>query len=197
MNARALLGRGMFVVVLGLLGLTSCLPAPLGDPSESKADSRFSGVWEWRDGRTHQAIIRPWDEKTFLVDVLTGEPQADGSTKPRERNIYKAWLTDVKGQTFITMQPVELTGAMNGDARQPYYLIAKVKLDGTTLTATALEPDFKKLKDVTTRAALEKIVSENLDDPKLFNPGPITATRWTVEQMKGLDKLQETFQGWK
>ncbi len=87
MNARASLVRGMVVAaVLGLLGLASCLPVPLGDPAESKADSRFSGVWEWRDGRTHQAIIRPWDEKTFVVDVLTGEPQADGATKPRERS---------------------------------------------------------------------------------------------------------------
>ena len=75
MSARTIVGRGSLVVVvlMGLMGLAGCLPVPLGDPARSKADSRFFGVWEWRDGRVHRAVIRPWDERTFVVDVLTGD----------------------------------------------------------------------------------------------------------------------------
>ena len=75
MSARMIVGRGSLVLVMlmGLMGLAACLPVPLGDPAKSKADSRYLGVWEWRDGRVHRAVIRPWDEKTFVVDVLTGE----------------------------------------------------------------------------------------------------------------------------
>ena len=199
MIARAYWRRGTIVAVTlaGLLGLAACLPVPLGDPAKSKADSRFAGVWEWRDGRVHRAIIRPWDERTFVVDVLSGDLAEDGSTKPRARDIYKGWLTEVKGQTFMTLQPVETTGMVNGDARQSYYLVARVKIEGPTLTAMALDPEFKKLKDAPDREALERIVAENIDDPKLLNTAPIVATRWSVDQMKGLEKLQDTFREWK
>jgi hypothetical protein len=185
------------VVVAGLLGLAACLPVPLGDPAKSKADSRFFGVWEWRDSRVHRAVIRPWDERTLVVDILSGDLAEDGTTKPRERDLYKAWLTDIKGQTFMTLQPTETVGMVNGDARQRYFIVAKVKIDGMTLTATALDPEFKKLKEVPNREALERIVSDSLDDPKLFTTTPIVAARWTVDQMKGLEKLQDAFREWK
>ena len=199
MIARSLWRRGTFVALAlaGMLGLVACLPVPLGDPAKSTADSRFCGVWEWRDARVNRAVIRQWDQRTFVVDVLTGDFLEDGNIRPRERNVYKGWLTELKGQTFLTMQPIESTGMLNGDTRQAYYIVARVKLQGTTLTAMALDPEFKKLKEARDREALEKIVTENIDDPKLFTATPIVATRWTVEQMKGLEKLQDTFREWK
>jgi hypothetical protein len=199
MIARSFWRRGTIVavVVAGLLGLAACLPVPLGDPAKSKADSRFFGVWEWRDGRVHRAIMRPWDERTLIVDILSGDLAEDGTTKPRERDIYKAWLTDIKGQTFMTLQPIETVGMVNGDARQSYFIVARVKIDGTTLTAMALDPEFKKLKEAPNREALERIVSASLDDPKLFTTTPIVAARWSVDQMKGLEKLQDAFREWK
>src|SRR2546421_1626782 len=125
MTAGLLGRRGVFAAVLlaGLLGLAACLPVPLGDPAKSKADSRFFGVWEWRDGRVHRAIMRPWDERTLIVDILSGDLAEDGTTKPRERDLYKAWLTDIKGQTFMTLQPIETVGMVNGDARQTYFIV--------------------------------------------------------------------------
>jgi len=199
MIARSFWRRGTFVALslAGVLGLVACLPVPLGDPAKSTADSRFCGVWEWRDARVNRAVIRQWDQRTFVVDILTGDFLEDGAIRPRERNIYKGWLTELKGQTFLTLQPIESTGMLNGDSRQAYYIVARVKLEGTTLTAMALDPEFKKLKEARDRDALEKIVTENIDDPKLFTATPIVATRWTVDQMKGLEKLQDTFREWK
>lgn len=199
MIVRLLRRRGTLVAVAlaGMLGLAACLPVPLGDPAKSKADSRFFGVWEWRDARVNRAVIRPWDEHTFIVDVLTGDLVEDGNIRPRERNVFKGWLTDLKGQTFLTLQPIETAGMLNGDSRQAYYITTRVKLEGTTLTAMALDPEFKKLKEARDRDALEKVVTENIDDPKLFTTTPVVATRWTVEQMKGLEKLQDTFREWK
>ena len=46
---------------MGLLTLSACIPAPVGDPRTSKADSRLVGVWEWRDGLVHRTIFRQWD----------------------------------------------------------------------------------------------------------------------------------------
>ncbi len=133
-----------------------------------------------------------------MIDVLTGEIGDDpAATKPRARDVYKAWLTEVKGQSFLTLQPIETLGMVNGDTRQPYYLVARVKIEGTTLTAMAVSGDYEKIKGVQTTAALEKVIAENLDDPKLFQANPIAATKWTVDQMKGLEKLQDAFHDWK
>jgi hypothetical protein len=199
MIVRSLWRRGTIVAlaIAGMLGLAACLPVPLGDPAKSKADSRFFGVWEWRDARVNRAVIRPWDERTFIVDVLGGDFLEDGNVRPRERNVFKGWLTEIKGQTFLTLQPIETTGMLNGDSRQAYYINTRVKIEGATLTAMALDPEFKKLKESRDRDALEKIVAENIDDPKLYTAAPIVATHWTVEQMKGLEKLQDTFREWK
>lgn len=184
------------VVLAGMLVLAGCLGAPLGDPEKSKADSRLAGVWEWRDGKVHRAVIRQWDERTYVIDVLSGDFAEDGTTRPRERNVYKAWLTAVKGQTFLTMQPIEMVGIVNGDARQRYFIVAKVKVEGSTMTASGIDGNFPGLKDAATPGALEQIISQNLDDPKLFM-APIVATKWSPDQVKGLEKLQEAFKEWK
>jgi hypothetical protein len=196
MNARSLSRQGIVGAILlaGIVLLPSCVGVPVGDPEKSKADSRFVGVWEWRDAQLNRAIIRAWDQKTYVIDVLSGVDT--GTLQPRSRYVYKGWLTDIKGQTFLTMQPADLVGMMNGDERPKYYIVAKVKLEGTTLTALGLNTDFPKLKEAATSAALEQLIAENIEDPKLYAT-PIVATKWTPEQMKGLDKLVETFKEFK
>jgi hypothetical protein len=181
-----------------LTTLVACLPVPVGDPAKSIADSRLFGVWEWRDAHVNRAVIRPWDPHTYVIDVLSGDPTGDTgqAIAPRERNVFKAWLTDIKGQTFLTMQPIDTIGTVNGDERQPYYLVSRIKLEGTTLTAEAIDPQFKPLQDVKTSAELERLITANLDNPKLFT-SPTVTTRWTAEQMKGLEKLQESFRNMK
>src|SRR3954453_7919952 len=132
MNARGLrsIGRTVPVLLMSMLCLGGCVGVPLGDPAKSTADSRLFGVWEWRDGHINRAVVRPWDQRTYVIDVLTGDPTGDGTAiAPRERNVFKAWLTDVAGQTFLTMQPIGTLGTVNGDDRQPTYLIVRIKLD--------------------------------------------------------------------
>ena len=199
MNARGLRTIGWMVPVFFaiLIGLAGCVGVPLGDPATSVADSRLFGVWEWRDGHINRAVVRPWDQRTYVIDVLTGDPTGDGTAiAPRERNVFKAWLADIKGQTFLTMQSIDTIGTVNGDDRQPYYIVSRIKLEGTTLTAQAIDPQFKPLQGIKSQADLEGLIAANLDNPKLFTP-PTVTTRWTTEQMKGLEKLQDTFRNMK
>ncbi|HEY7115365.1 MAG TPA: hypothetical protein VH475_02200 [Tepidisphaeraceae bacterium] len=183
-------------VVTFVLSVTLSLGAPLGDPATSKADSRLCGVWEWQDPMTKRAIIRAWDERTYIVDVLAGDLNADGATRPRERTVFKAWLTDIDGQTFLTLQPIESVGTVNGDERKPAYLIGRIKFDGQTMTVAAINMEFAKVKEATSAKELEGVIKANLNDPALFTT-PTTVTRWTPEQVKGLDKLQQIFREWK
>jgi len=186
------------VLVAVLTVLAGCLPFPVGDPAKATADSRLFGVWEWRDAHVNRAVIRPWDRHTYVIDVLTGDPTGETgqAITPRERNVFKAWLADIKGQTFLTMQSIDTIGTVNGDDRQPYYIVSRIKLEGTTLTAQAIDPQFKPLQGIKSQADLEGLIAANLDNPKLFTP-PTVTTRWTTEQMKGLEKLQDTFRNMK
>lgn len=189
--------RGLWVLVLtaGLLGLASCLPVQLGDPEKSKVDARFNGVWEWHDaGKIELAIFQPYDERTWFVDVLTGEAGEGNSVTPRARDIYKAWLTAVKGETFLTMAPLEGVGALPGSTPTKY-LVAKVKIEGDTLTAYGIDPEYKKLKDVATPTALEKVISENIEDTTMFLK-PIMATKWEANQIDRLEKIRAAFKQW-
>jgi hypothetical protein len=185
------------IVVLAFVSF-ACLPVPLGDPARSTADSQLFGVWEWRDAHVNRAVIRPWDQRTYVIDVLAGDfTGARGDTiAPKSRSLFKGWLTTVKGQTFLTMQFIETIGTVNGDPRPPTYMVMRVKIQGTQLTATPLDPQFKPVADAKTPADLERAVSANHDNPKLFAT-PTVATRWTAEQMKALDTLQDTFREWK
>jgi hypothetical protein len=198
MTARTFWGRCVFLAVLlaGLLGLCSCLPVPLGDPEKSKVDARFNGVWEWREGgKRYLVVFQPYDERTYFVDALTGEQGEGDVVKPVQRDIYKAWLTMVRGETFLTMAPLEGVGALPG-AKPTKYLVAKVKIQGDTLTAYGIDPEYKKLKDVGTPTALEKMISENLDDTTMFLK-PIMATKWDADQVEKLEKIREGFRVWK
>jgi hypothetical protein len=194
MNTRTVFRAWLFAIaVASLFFLPGCVAVPLGDPAKSTADSRLFGVWEWRDGHINRAVVRPWDRHTYVVDVLTGDPTGDGTAiAPRSRNVFKGWLTDVAGESFLTMQPIDTMGTVNGDDRKPSYLVVRIKFDGATLTASGIQPDFKPIQDAKTSAELEKAIAANLDNPKLF-AAPIVTTHWNTDQMKGLDKLQETF----
>ena len=63
-------------------------------------------------------------------------------------------------------------------------------------SSAPFDTDFKPIQDAKTSADLEKAIATNLDNPKLF-ANPIVTTRWTTDQMKGLEKLQESFREFK
>lgn len=198
MVARSFWRRGLVscVMAAGLLGLASCLPVQLGDPDKSKVDPAFNGVWEWRDGsKIELAVFQRYDDRTYVVDVLSGEAGEGDAVKPAQRDIYKGWLTSVKGETFLTLAPMESVGALPG-ATPPKYLVAKVKIEGDALTAFGIDPEYKKLKDVGTPTALAQMISENMDDVKLFLK-PIMATKWDADQILRLEKIREGFREWK
>ena len=71
-----------------------------------------------------------------------------------------------------------------------------MKIEGDTLTAYGIDPEYKKLKDVATPTALEKMISENMDDTTMYVK-PIMATKWDADQVEKLEKIREGFREWK
>ncbi|MEZ0263295.1 MAG: hypothetical protein ACAI43_01100 [Phycisphaerae bacterium] len=180
------------VCSVGLLSVCSCLPVPLGDPEKSAIDPRFLGAWTWADGgQTNVVVFRPWDQRTYLVDAMgyTGDPSAP---VPKYRSTYKAWLTTVKGVPFVTLQPADtLAGAPANDKRK--YLIAMLSLDADQLVATPLDGDYKKFREVGTATELEKVVTANFDDVKMWGK-PIAATKLNEGGPPDLEKLGKAFE---
>jgi hypothetical protein len=184
-------------VVVALLLIAGCLPVPLGDPEKSKLDARYTGVWEWRDaGVVNLAVFRPYDGRTWAVDVLTAEPGEGAALKPVRRSTFKAWLTTVKAETFLTMAPLDTVSLLPGESRQKVFLVARVRVDGDMLTARGVDPKYAKLKDVGTATELERIVAANLDDVDLYVK-TLVATKWPEDQTPRLEKILEDFAKWK
>jgi hypothetical protein len=184
------------VVVLGgaLVGLSACLPVPLGDPAKATADDRLVGAWHWKEegGRNNVAAVRKWDERTFLIDVFSYDGELDGAA-PKGRLVFKAWLADVKGKTFLNMQPVETLSILPGEKRQKQFMVSKLELAAEQLTATGLDPSFEAFKDIGTTSDLEKAVAKNMDDVKMWLK-PVVAKKLGQGQMEALEKLAKKFE---
>ncbi len=179
------------VAVLGLLVL-GCLPVPLGDPEKASVDPKLVGAWSWADaGQTNVVILRPWDAHTYVADIMcyTGDTSAP---VPKYREVYKAWLTPVKGQQMITLQPIALVGAAP-EKRTKGYMIARVSVDGDTLTATGLDGGYAGFADVATATQMEKLVTEKFDDVSMWAK-PIVATKLLNGSNLDLDKLAKSFE---
>ena len=75
-------------------------------------------------------------------------------------------------------------------------LSARVKVEGDLLTARGVDPQFKKLKDVSTGSELEREIVENFDDVGLYVKA-VKETKWPEDQTPRLEKILEDFAKWK
>jgi hypothetical protein len=188
-------GCGIAAVAIGVMvGMVACLPVPLGDPAKAVADARYVGAWHWKEegGRTNLATIRPWDDRTFVVDIMMFEGELASAT-PKGRLVCKGWLAEVKGKTFLNLQQIEFLAALPGEKRERYFMIAKLELSGDQLTATGLDGGYEPFKGIATTTDLEKLVGEKMDDAKMWAK-PIVAKKLGRDQMEALEKLAKKYE---
>lgn len=178
------------VAVPGILALVSCLPVALGDPERAKADPKYVGAWLWSDGDTSNvAIVRPWDAKTYAVHTISFTGPLE-QPKVNDRNFFKGWLAEVKGETFLNLQPVETLASLPGEKRDTVYLVAKLKLEGERLTATGLDPSYERFKGLKSSDELERLIIQQSQDPKMWTK-PIEARRLGATEMDTLENLRK------
>jgi hypothetical protein len=191
--------RAAFAVLVGAaLCAAGCLPVPLGDPEKARVDARLTGVWEWREenGQINLVVFRPYDDRTWVVDALTGEPGEGSAIRPVRRSTYKGWLTAVKGEMFVTLAPLDTVSLLPGERRQKTFLVARLSIEGDLLTARGIDPSFKDFKDIGTASELEREITASLGEPRMYAK-PIKATRWPEDQSPRLEKILEDFGKWK
>lgn len=174
------------IAVIGL-ALVSCLPVPLGDPEQSRVHQKYVGAWMWRDDdESHVAILRPWDSRTYALHLIdfTGTPQQPGEI---EHSVLKGWLTEVGGETFLTLQSMESLAEVPGAAEdEKIYLICRLMLDGDRLVATSLNPSYPLFEHLRSSEELARIISQNMADPQMFASEPIDARRVAEGELESL-----------
>jgi hypothetical protein len=206
----------MLAIIPIFAGLLACMPVPIGNPEKSRIDPEISGVWflgleDELNGLYH---FQPFDKRAW---ILTGVPLEEGpdyegesfdlesaedaiavleafgvgddGVTATETIIYKAWLTKLVGQTFMTW---EVATAFDDEGEYDaevwlVFRVDKVSTDQVNLYLVNGEHDvFDDRKEpVAGRRAHEypaavrrdweralKKVARNVDDDDLYSEVP-------------------------
>lgn len=171
-------------VVLVLL-FAGCLGVPLGDPETSKVDPSLVGFWIAQRPDSDEGkmlAVSAFDGRCYLITQYNFIQGAQGVEINGGKTVYKAWLTPVKSATFVTRERMDAKRLLNKDDKP--YEVARIVVDGSTLTARAIQPEFVEDAKVATSAELAKLVNEHLDDPQMYMEAEV------YERITG-ERLQE------
>ena len=209
-RTRSFSGAALMLVIIPLFaGLLACMPVPVGDPERSRIDPGLNGIWvfESDDDFSGMYQILPWDKRTWLMvgaeleagDEFEGElpdiesaadfaatledlPLGKEGITATSVVLYKAWLTKLGGQQFMTW---EMTGFGNDDGRLPpeyWYVFKLEKISADRYDLHMLNGEFDGFEDIPSpkdyegddyvgkyRRAYERIIKRNLDNEDLIS----------------------------
>ena len=181
--------RSTPLVLLGLCVLSAvlvgCLPFPLGDPQKSKADPKLAGHWMSDDSERPMIVsVYPFDEHTYVVE--SREYQKDnGNLQRQSHTTFKAWLTDVKGKTFLTLDPLAQHLASNDDGKK-FYPVLRIEPQGDKISIHRVNEDFEPMKQVKSAKEEEDLIAKEIDNPSLYAGEPALLHRIDPERDKSI-----------
>jgi len=183
-NIRSLSGGALMLVIIPIFaGLLACMPVPVGDPERSQIDPEMTGIWAMVDGDDVALYqFNPYDKRTWLItavelgegdefdgespeystwqdviDVMETYPVGEqgivaesGSTP-----VYKAWLTKLGGEQFLTWQPV---GGFSDDGSfmpETWFVFRVDKRSVNRLDLYLLGPDEDAFEGITRKKDYE------------------------------------------
>lgn len=175
-NIRSISGAVLMLMIIPIFaGLLACMPVPIGDPERSRIDPDLSGPWVLDEGNdANLYLFQPYDRRTWLVvgaqiekgseveiddlDIESAEDAFavlrkypigdDGITSPTTI-AFKAWLTKLGGEQFMTWEPV---GGMKSDGSfsPEYWFVFKVvKESEDKVSLYLLDPNYEGFADIT------------------------------------------------
>jgi hypothetical protein len=160
-----------------MLGMIGCLEIPLGDPETSKADDQYIGLWlnsATPNDESELLAVMKYDSRTYLISEMKFV-KTDAGYQSRGQTNMKAWLTRIGDTTFITAEPKDPKSLIESSDKA--YFVAKIARAGDQVTVQQVDEKFVKEANVTTPAALAKLIADNLANPKLLEADTGTYTR--------------------
>ncbi len=173
-------------LIVVILGLTACVKYPIGDPEKSKVNSEFVGSWSSDDSIL---FFRPYDTRTYLISAFTYS-ETDGQYEAKTRIDYKAWLTPVGDETFITMQPLTIAHFVGLGERPPYF-VAQIRLVDDELQLRLVNAKNVSVQEATNSSELEAAIKEHMSSDSLY-VGDLTILK-KLEDTSRIEAVLEAF----
>jgi len=173
---------------------------PVGNPERSKIDAGLTGIWVMGDDETVEGAYYfiPYDKRTWLLTGITFEAGDDSEFDANEMNtydsivtmmldknrgvgskgivgggidLYKAWITKLGGETFLTWSPVAVVNEEGGFDIEFAFNWRLQQHDPNHFTLQFIDvngPAFEDV-DLTNRRALEKVIRRHADEEGFFD----------------------------
>jgi hypothetical protein len=188
-SQRTFWGIAAFVPLAIILLVTfACLPVPVGEPEKSKVDPALTGMYKAKTDSpddTQVAVLRPWDDKTYLVTYL--QNRKNNGKVEQQITLFKGWLTTIAEKTFMTLQPMNEPRA---DAPQkPEWVVLRFDQSPTGLDVRMVNADSEFLKGLTTREEFEAAIKAHVSDVALYGD-PMEFKKLGKEDQALIDDLQ-------
>jgi hypothetical protein len=147
--------------------LVGCLPFPLGDPEKSQIDPKLCGYWSATSDEQKEIVAMwPFDQHTYVMEDLKLKKE-DGKWQPQgPPQVFKAWLTPVKGQAFLTLESLPQRLATSTD--QKVYPVLRLTAATDGLLVRMVKAEFEPLKKVKSGEEEAAIIARELDNPDLY-----------------------------
>ncbi len=191
----------MLLVIPIFAGLLACMPVPIGDPERSKIDPEMTGIWAILADSdfVYDAgfyVFEPYDKRTWLIagisiqeGALADVEKYDFSTYAGYENLaknesvspdqyhavdvalYKAWLTKLGGEWFLTWEPKGKVDALSEDPDE--WVVFHVNKEGNnSLTLRMVNADSDPFHEIEeTRRAFERVLKKHSKNPEIYG-GP-------------------------
>lgn len=173
--------RAMFACVLAGAGVllagivAGCLPFPLGDPSQSKVDPKLAGHWFFDDAERPMIVsLYPFDDHTYVVESRDCKREA-GKLELQGRTLFKAWLTGIKGKTFLTLDPLAQHLDPNQSEKKTYPAF-RIERAAEQISTRRVNEDFEPMKQVKSAQEEAALIAKEIDNDALY-AGPPTPSR--------------------
>jgi hypothetical protein len=186
-STRSITGVLLMLAIIPIFaGLLACMPVPIGNPERSRIDPDFSGLWAWEadDESGELYLFQPYDKRTWLMIGVRVEEGPDYEGEPIDTDtaeatfralgshevgadgittsgtvLYKAWLTKLGGERFMTWEPV---GGFDSDGSYlpDFWWVVRVeKRDRDHFDFYAVSSEHEAFEDV--RASQEAYEEEH------------------------------------
>ena len=216
-NIRSLIGAMLMLMIIPMVaGLLACMPVPIGDPDRSRIDPDLTGPWIMdTGGEFNLYLFQPYDRRTWLVvgaqfeegseaefdgldlesadDVLAAlrtYPIGEDGITSKTTILFKAWLTKLGGEQFMTWEPL---GGIRDDGSltaQYWFVFKVVKEESDRVGLYLMDPGFEGFADITKpdeyegddypgamRRTWERAIRKHIEDNEIYEE------QWTLHRV--------------
>ena len=155
------------LAMLAILAMVGCLPYSLGDPEKSQIDPKLSGYWvSASDDQKEVVALFPFDQHTYVVEDVKLKKQDDKWQPDGAPQIFKGWLTNVRGQQFMTLDFLQQHLPSSTD--QKVYPVLRLTPTPEGMLVRMVKSDFEPMKNVKSSAEVQQLIEKELDNPDLY-----------------------------